>query len=149
VIETSLSNLIVLTTERKLPAWLRGWTDRQGGELLGETPGPQALSAVLLRPNTRFVILHLGASANAKPCASWAGELHRRRPGLVFIALAEADDHELERAMRSAGSDYYVISENELSTVITSLGDPAQIPERRSRSPTSSGARERAPPRPP
>jgi hypothetical protein len=149
VIETSLSSLIVLTTERTLPAWLRGWNDRLGGELLGETPGPQALAAVLLRPQTRFVILHLGASANAKPCATWAGELHRRRPGIVFIALAEADDSELERAMRAAGSDFYVASETELSAVITSLGDPAHVPEQCSRAPPQSRIRERAPPRPP
>lgn len=137
--------LITVTTESRLPSWLAEWCRRCGAEVLDQPAGPATL-AIVLRRHPRLVVLHAGASAQVAPCATWIHELHKRRPRLSLVALADNHhDDQFERALRSAGADYYVCGEPELNTVVGAVLASTDVAEPSRSAPPELG-RGRSPP---
>ena len=134
--------VIVFTTNTQPPEWLMHWAAASGVPV-PQPIRPHALPRVL-RSGARLVLMHVHPAAALLEPIELLAELHRRRPEVVLVALSERADETVERALRSAGADVFLVARSERE-LADALAATHLMPSTRERSPPPSAALPAAP----
>ena len=117
-------------------AWLSAWLGRQSWPVRWHLDVGAALRGVMSdRP--RLVIVDVGEPLDLSPRVDLIAQVHRRRPETALAAATARAVASVERAVRAAGADLYLVDPADLAALDAIVGAAPVTP---------GAAGERAPP---
>jgi hypothetical protein len=115
--------LVVSDTNAQPIAWLGGWLAAQPWPVTWCFDAAAALCCAMAdRP--RLVVVDVSDALDLGPRCGLLAELHRRRPRTALAAAAAQADEAVERAVRAAGADVYLVDASELPALGALLARP-------------------------
>jgi DNA-binding response OmpR family regulator len=118
--------LIVSDTNAQPIAWLGAWLATQAWPVTWQFDVDAAMRCAMVeRP--RLVVVDVSDALGLAPRCGLIAELHRHRPQTVLAAAAARADEAVERAVRSAGADLYLVDAADLTVLGAVLAPPADF----------------------
>jgi DNA-binding NarL/FixJ family response regulator len=102
-------------------AWLSAWLGHQSWPVRWHLDAGAALRGVW-RDRPRLVIVDVGEPLDLPPRLELIAQVHRRRPETAVVAAAARADEGVERAVRAAGADLYLIDPADLGALNAIVG---------------------------
>jgi DNA-binding response OmpR family regulator len=106
--------ILIVSDENAQPvAWLSAWLARQAWPVRWHLDVGAALRGVM-RDRPRLVIVDVGEPLDLTPRVELIAQVHRRRPETALAAAAARAVPSVERAVRAAGADLYLVDPADL-----------------------------------
>ena len=114
--------ILIVSDENAQPvAWLSAWLARQAWPVRWHLDAGAALRGVMSeRP--RLVIVDVGDGLDLPPRVELIAQVHRRRPETVLAAAAARAVASVERVVRAAGADLYLVDPADLPALDAIVG---------------------------